>query len=152
MVTQRTALETAGAAKYADFDEVVTESRQLDPSDPAFWPLSREMGKLILASDVGADVAYHLASNPEEARKIFGKAPMEQAAYFGRLEATFEATVPNPKDKQQTDGQHQVVKGPKAPTPIKQAKGSGGTTPVSSATTDFAAFERQALASAQRRR
>lgn len=154
IVTQRTALEEAGAEAYDDFDDVVTQSRQLDQDDPAWWPLSRELGQLVLASDVGHHVAYHLASHPDEARKIFGKSPMEQAAYFGRLEAKFEAT-PGAKDPKQqpAGGQQQQVKAPKAPAPPRNgARGSGGTTPLSAATTDFAAFEAKARAEGARRR
>lgn len=156
IVTSRTALEEAGAEAYDDFDEVVTESRKLEPDDAGFWPLSREMGKLVLASDVGHHIAYHLASHPDEARKIFGKTPLEQAAYFGRLEAKFEATpgAKDPKDELQAGGQQQqTLKTPKAPAPPKnKARGSGGTTPLSAATTDFAAFEAKARAENARRR
>lgn len=153
MVTRRTALEEAGSAKYDDFDEVVTQSRQLDPDDPAFWPCSPDMGKLILASDVGADVAYHLASHPEEARKIFAKSPVEQGAFFARIEAKFtSATDANPKPQPQAGGQQPQVRAPKAPAPPKnQARGSGGTNQASPATTDFKAFEAQAMAANRRR-
>lgn len=156
MVTQRTALEKEGAAKYADFDEVVTQSRQLDVDDPAFWPMSRELGSLVMGSEVRADLVYHLASNPDEARKIFGKTPLEQAAYFGRLEAKFsaESGANDPNKGKPADGQAQAVRVPKAPAPLQnRVRGSGGSNnQVSGATTDFAAFEAKARAEGTRRR
>lgn len=156
MVTQRAALEKEGAAKYADFDEVVTQSRQLDVDDPAFWPMSRELGSLVMGSEVRADLVYHLASNPDEARKIFGKTPLEQAAYFGRLEAKFsaESGANDPNKGKPADGQAQAVRVPKAPAPLQnRVRGSGGSNnQVSGATTDFAAFEAKARAEGTRRR
>ena len=129
----------AGVAKYEDFEEVVLEGN---------WPLSDTLGKLLLKSEVGADIAYHLASNPKEAQEVFGKSPTEQARYFGRLEAKFSS--PSSSDaKADTTKQEQTESTPlvtakttKAPEPpANRARGQGGKTKVSPDTTDFAELE-----------
>jgi hypothetical protein len=86
------------------------------------------------------DILYHLASNPKEATQVHAKSPVEQAAYFGRLEAKFTAPAAKPKPKES--------KAPKPPA--NQAKGGSGgkVAPDMNGATDFATFEagaRQAL-------
>lgn len=97
------------------------------------WPVSPVIADLTLRSDVGHKVAHHLASNPKEAREVYGKSPTAQAAYFGRLEAKFLTAKAAPA-KQPSP--------PNAPTPPKhQARGGGGKFSVGADTEDFAAFE-----------
>ena len=147
------ALTEKGAAKYEDFDEVVNQTRSLPVSDPDFWPLSAVMCELILDSDVGQDIAYHLASHPKEARQIFGLPPTKQAAYFGRLEAKFsstsDATLADPK-KKPAAGQAALKvasAATKAPAPPAQrVAGQGAKTNASPETRNFAEFERLAAA------
>lgn len=144
-------LEKVGTEKYDDFDEVVTQARQLPPTDPDFWPCSETLGKLILGSDIGADVAYHLASNPKEARQVFGKSPMEQAAYFGRLEAKFaSASAAKSKETDPNKGKNPATKTTKAPRPPEhRPRGAGGNSPASASTTDFKQFESMAMGSSK---
>lgn len=133
------ALVTAGAKKYEDFDDVVLGNTYSE-DNPAGWPLSETLGNLILTSETGPDVAYYLATHIKEARQIYGKSPIEQAAYFGRLEAKLssssDATTPAPKP---------VVKTTKAPDPIYSARGIGGNNSVDGATSDFTKFEAMAM-------
>jgi hypothetical protein len=146
-------LTEKGADKYEDFDEVVNQTRSLPASDPDFWPLSAVMGELILDSDVGPDIAYHLASHPKEARQIFSLPPTKQAAYFGRLEAKFsstsDATLADPK-KKPAAGQAALKvasAATKAPAPPAQrVAGQGAKTNASPETKNFAEFERLAAA------
>jgi hypothetical protein len=128
---KKATLEKAGTAKFEDFDEVVIQG-----AADGEWPLSVELGKLILGSEVGHMIAYHLASNPKEARQVFGKSPLEQAAYFGRQEAKYSSEEDAPK---------QEIRIPKAPAPLNGARGRGGKTPVSPDTSDFASFEALAM-------
>jgi hypothetical protein len=127
----------AGGDKFDDFDEVVVESALRGE-----WPLPDALGKLAVASEHGHDILYHLASNPKEALQIAGKSPMEQAAYFGRLEAKFAAT-----SAVDTSGEANAkpVKTTKAPQPVQKARGAGGKFQVSSDTPDFAQFEAMAM-------
>lgn len=122
----------AGSEKFDDFDEVV-----LDSARNGEWPMSDTIGELAVASDHGYDVLYHLATNPKEARQVYGKSPLEQAAYFGRLEAKFSASSAAKPDK--------GVKTSKAPPPVKTARGANGKFQASPDTTDFKAFEALAM-------
>lgn len=152
------AFAEAGRDEFDDFDEVVTDTLELPKDDPAFWPVSRTMVELILESDHGRQVAYELASDPKEAKRIAKLSESRQAIWFGQQEAKISAgsaarTQENPeqggqnargKPAQETKpekGQSQVRES-KAPVPLRtKLNGSGGNRVPSSATTDFAAFE-----------
>lgn len=84
--TIRTYEEREAAAKQAhpDFDSVVR-----DPN----LPITPLMADLIRESEVGPEVAYHLGTNREEARRIANLPPHQQAKAFGVLEAKL---VPQP--------------------------------------------------------
>lgn len=124
--------ETAQAAarsKYADYDEVVTEG-----ANEGKWPCSPAMAHAIKTSEAGPDVAYHLATHPDDARRI---AALDQASQFreiGKLEGRLAAPTPKepPKGKTATDA---------PPPPDGQARGAGGKFTVSDETDDFRSFE-----------
>ena len=92
--------------RYSDFDSVVTEKT----------PIAPHTAELIVQSDVGADVAYHLGSNPKLAYAMAQMNPVEAAREFGKLEATLSA----PKTRNKTN----------APDPVNPVR------PKASATTD----------------
>lgn len=116
------------AEKYPDYAEKVTASAQRGD-----WPCSQELAIGIMDSPVGPDVAYHLASNIDEAKRINALSTIDQARELGRLEAKF---MNEPKEKTPE------VKPPKAPPPpAHQARGAGGKFEVDDDTDDFAAFE-----------
>ena len=60
--------------KYEDFRELVGE---LKPTTP--WAVA------IMASDNGGEIAYHLAKNAQEARRIFQLPPYSQMLEIGKL-------------------------------------------------------------------
>lgn len=136
--TKRDKMAEAGVAEFGDdyLDLVIggaTENK---------WPISPTMAELTLESDVGYKIAHHLATHPKEAREVFGKSTIAQAAYFGRLEAQFlsdtKSATARPSPKQ-----------PVIPNPPKhQARGTAGKFAVTADTSDFAAFE--AMAKQQR--
>lgn len=124
-----------GSKRYDDFyEKVVIGAEKLD------WVLSPELGQLIVDSDVGADIAYHLATNPDEAARVFAQSPVEQARYFGRMESKFSAAQSAAPGEDAKD-EAAPTKTPKAPPPIPSARGAGGRSPVSANTDDFASFE-----------
>lgn len=126
--------ETEGLARYDDFDVVVTQS-----ANAGEWALSPLLASLIIDSDHGSDIAYHLASDRKEAKRVFDMTPAKQAAWFGRREAVLSAETPaagNP-----------ALRVSRAPEAVRrQARGSGSRQPPAPDTTDFAAFERMAQA------
>ncbi len=116
------------AEKYPDYQEKVQLA-----ADRGEWPCSQVMALGIMASPVGPDVAYHLASDKAEATRIAQLSPLEQARELGRLEAGF---LNKPKEATPE------VKAPKAPPPpTHQTRGAGGQFETSDDTEDFAAFE-----------
>lgn len=96
-------------------------------------PISPHMAQAIKTSESGAAVAYHLASNPDEARRIAALDPIAQVREVGRLEATLAgpAAGATPQPKTISD----------APKPHPQVRGQGGRFKVAPDTDDFEAFE-----------
>lgn len=90
-----------GKAKYQDFEAVAM-------SDSV--PITQDMARMLVQSDVAADVAYHLGKNPDVAAKISQLDPVNMARAMGRLEAQLSA--PKPKTTST------------APDPITPVKGA----------------------------
>lgn len=144
---RRDAMAEKGAEKYDDFHEVVMDNTY-SKDNPDGWPLSETMGQLILDSDVGPDIAYALASDVKEARRVFGLSASRQAAYFGRLEARFtessKSTDGAGEKKTPAESVGKPVKVSNLPPPPeKTVKGKSATQPAAD-TQDFKAFERMA--------
>lgn len=151
-----------GAAKYADFNEVVLESAAAGE-----WPCPPLVAAAISQSDVGADVAYHLASNPDQATAIatgLATDPLGAAREFGAIEGRFMDAPPtapasnHPLDVAIFAGRlsafiNRAPKTEAAPVKTTQApeppghrvRGASGQFEAPADTTDFAAFERKAL-------
>lgn len=130
----------AGIEKYDDFETVVVEG-----ANERKWPLSAELGQMIAGSEHGADIAHHLATNLAEARRVYGSSAMEQAAYFGRMEARFAS------EAKKSDGKKDVQVSKAPSPPRKKPRGKGGKFKTSPATTDFAAFRALAMAESDER-
>lgn len=160
------AFEEAGLDQFDDFHEVVISSMTLKPTDPGFWPLSAAMGEMILESDHGPAIAYELASDPKEARKISQLSLKQQAAWFVRKEDEISAGSATSTEHEADEGANKSqaeagkkrqlpqprtrqVQESRAPRPLPKLNGAGGNRMPSSATTDFAAFE--ALANGSKR-
>jgi len=118
--------EDAFAADKPDyFEKVYSDDLTLTPP----------MVDALVTSEQGAAVAYHLASNPDEARRIAALNPLAQIREIGRLEgmlAQQSAAPTAPQPKTISD----------APTPPPQNRGQGGKFKPAPDTDDFAAFER----------
>ncbi len=127
----RTRTETERAAKVAsdwtsrisktketveDFDDVVGQSTAI---------VSDQVRDAIIESDLGPQILYHLAKNPDEADKMRDMTVMGALRYLGRIEAQLEKkpepVVPQPAV---------VAKPSTAPAPITPLK--GGSVPDSS--------------------
>lgn len=66
----------AARERFEDFDDVV--------GNPDL-PITDHMAQAIAVSDVGAEVAYHLGKNPQEAARIAALHPVVQAVEIGKL-------------------------------------------------------------------
>ena len=129
-------VRSRGNEKYEDFEEKVIVG-----ANEGIWPLSAELAQQITDSDVGEDIAYHLATNVAEAQRIADLPAIKQGAEFARLEARFTTTdTGSAEDKQPEKSE---VRPSKAPTPPKQkVRGKGGKFGTSPDTDDFEAFEK----------
>jgi hypothetical protein len=72
---------------HSDFDVVI--------GNPELPPMSENTARLIINSDVGPAITYHLATNPDVAERISKMPPERQAMAIGRLEVQL-ATPPAP--------------------------------------------------------
>lgn len=86
-----------------DFEEVIEESGMADIP---------QLGMVLLESDLGPELAYHLAKNPEDLEQLKGMTYTQKAKFIGKLEARFEKTEPK------GDIKPKEVKVSKAPPPI----------------------------------
>ncbi|NYT76647.1 hypothetical protein H0A71_06555 [Alcaligenaceae bacterium] len=101
----------AFAADTPDFADVISAAEDV--------PMTDSMQELIVSSEKGPQIAYHMAMNPDVAHRIAQMTPLMAAREFGRLEAQLsvpktEATPPPP------------VKPSSAPKPITPTRGTGG--------------------------
>lgn len=67
-----------------DYDEVVGLSD---------LPIAQHVGEVLLDSDVGPQLAYHLAKNPDLANRLNQMSPTAAAREIGRIEASIEKPV-----------------------------------------------------------
>lgn len=131
-----TEVVSKGSKKYEDFVEKVVVGAEKNE-----WALSEDVALMLLDSEVGDEIAYHLASNPEESVRVYQMPPAERARWFGRMEARFSA---GGSAATGSPGKTQPVKAPSAPPPVTQPRGAAGKFEASPDTDDFAAFERMA--------
>jgi hypothetical protein len=125
--------------RYQDYDEVVVKGADPDPATgEAKWACSPLMALGIKTSDFGPDIAYDLATNPEESVRISKLSPLEQAKEFGRLEYKAELAA---KADGRLSGEEAPRKVTNAPEPPPRARGAGGKFDAADDTDDFKAFE-----------
>ena len=81
----------AAKTKYDDYESTIEAAQSLD--------ISQELVQQILHSDHGPDVAYYLAKNPAELKRIMALPQVRHAAEFGKLETRFTSPPPKPQPK-----------------------------------------------------
>lgn len=128
---------TQGREKYADFDEKVVQG-----ANAGTWLLSETLGVLLVESEVGEDIAYELASNPSESERVFRLPDVEQARYFGRLEAKFSAARAAATGGNAPAETPATTRAPQAPPPVTPGRGAGGQFQATARSDDFLSFER----------
>jgi|WetSurMetagenome_2_1015567.scaffolds.fasta_scaffold03719_4 hypothetical protein len=102
---------TNGNAKFNDFTAVVT--KRAEDGGPA---INYAMADFINSSPVSHEIAYHLAKNVNESRRIAGLSPMSAARELTKIESRFsKSTVA------------QTRKPTNAPAPIRPIVGDGAT-------------------------
>lgn len=133
-----------GLDKYDDYLQVVVEA-----ADQGKWRLSPVGAQVIIDSEFGHEIAYHLAKNPAQAADIAEMPPHRQAAALGRLEARFALEA---EDTSNDDGKggsgaqtqqtsKTVTKAP-APPAKHGARSDGGQFAIAPDTKDLNAYRR----------
>jgi hypothetical protein len=117
--------------KFKDFDDVVVKGAAENK-----WPLSETLGKLIAKSEHGPEIAYRLGKNPTQAKQVYGMSDVDQAAFFGRIEAQIAAKAKPGKKAVSTQA---------PPPPRSAATGKRAKVKSAAASSDFAAFEAEAM-------
>lgn len=84
--------ETAAKESHADYDDVLKLVAEIK--------LSPAHQVLFLESEAGAEIAYQLATNPDELKKFAALSPTAAARMFGRLEVSHEGTVAAPQQSE----------------------------------------------------
>lgn len=113
------ALTREARKEIEDFDEVIESADRRKEIIPA------HVVAAITESDKGPHLAYYLAKNPDEAKRIFGLTPARALLALGKIELNFTAkTETKPEVKAET-------KTPvtKAPAPMPSISGGGGEIP-----------------------
>ena len=82
------ALKSEATERYADF-EAVTTAKDLT--------ITEGMGLFIMQSDRGADIAYHLGMNKEQARRIADLPADQQAGAMAAVEMLLPGVKPRPR-------------------------------------------------------
>jgi len=100
-----------------DFDDMVASS-DVVVTDP--------IRDAILESDVGPQILYHLAENPEIAEKLANQSVASALRQLGKLEAKFEKAEETQSDKPSKT----VAKKSNAPEPIKPLRGTSVATDI----------------------
>lgn len=98
-------------SKTPDFDDMVGSADVV---------VSNEVRDAIFDSDVGPQILYHLAENPDVAKKLSGMTAIGALRMIGKLEAKFEEPA-QPQTQRET-----AVKTSKAPPPINPIKATAG--------------------------
>ena len=110
----QTKLEQAKAT-LPDYEEMIASSDVV---------VNDDIRDAILESDVGPQILYHLAENPEIAKKITGGSTRQALRELGKLEARLEAKEPETKRIES------VVARSKAPEPISPIRSDNSTPEV----------------------
>lgn len=142
------AIRQAFETRAVEFSKT-TPDFNLVLSNPALPKLAPDAAVVVIKSENGPAIAYHLGKNPDVATRIAKMDPPSQAAAIGRLEEQIIRATADAKNTQEPS--KTVIKAPakvtKAPPPPKPV--SGGTAPV---TKDMAQMTMEEWVAAERGR
>lgn len=112
-------------AKTPDFDDVM---------DNPSLRISKTMFEAMRESDAGAQIAYHLGKNPEEAARISALSPIAAIREIGKLEAKF--------DKPPAQAVNNVTKAPPPPSTVDGTSGGAGKDPSKMTDAEWFAWDK----------
>lgn len=117
---QEKALKTEAEKRQQSYQTKAAEFAKTAPdftevTEAYDGPFNQTIAQALLDSDMGPEVAYYLAKNPDEAEKLEGMNYGQVSRFFGKIEAKLES--------QKTP----EVKVTKAPPPIPAQRGTANT-------------------------
>lgn len=128
---------TQAKKELPDFDEVI---RMADRGGPV--PPDHVKG-VLWESEHGAQILYHLAKNPEEAKRIFALRPAAAALALGRIETQY-AKTDSKEEVKPTNGAQAPPQVTKAPPPMPSLAGASTETSWDpSAPQDYKAYKQR---------
>lgn len=77
----------AARARHADYDDAMNAAREEGLS------VSRELGQALMESPVGAEVLYHLVTNPSEVDRLAALSPTRALTELGMIEGRISARL-----------------------------------------------------------
>lgn len=104
-----------------DFREVISQADRAPIEIPDFAKAA------IMESDIGPQLAYHLAKNPDEAKRIFGLTPAKALLALGKIETQYAKTE---KEEAKASPPAITPETTRAPAPMTPLKDSAGTVPA----------------------
>jgi hypothetical protein len=114
------------ATMRSNFEARTAEFRKTQPDydivigNPALPALAPNTARLIVKSETGPQLAYHLAKNPDLATRISRMDPDQQGMAIGRLEAQLQVPVPV---KTTPQVKRTVTQAPPPPKPVSSGSG-----------------------------
>lgn len=133
-------------AKASEFDKRQAEftkskpdyvEKVIDGGARGEWPCTAEMAACIRESEIGPQLAYHLADNPELAQAIAKLPALAQAREIGRIEARLETSKAAPA---------KVSQAPPPPAKIEATEPAIEKRPEDMSDIEFAKWRRRQIA------
>lgn len=140
--TRKVAFETRMSALAAS-----TPDLQVVLGNPALPQLHKDAASLVVDSEVGPQILYHLGKNPEKAARIARQTPVQQAAAIGRLEAEIQAAKPSQKTPTPN-----ITRAPNPPTPTSGRGNTPSVDPNKMSSQEWIEWDRKQTEAKQRAR
>lgn len=106
-------------ADIPDFVDVIESADRVKLNVPP------HVQALIVESDYGPEIAYHLAKNPDEQARIFAMTPAKALAALGRIEARYEKQ--ESAEKKADSKPTPTIETTRAPAPVASIRGDAET-------------------------
>lgn len=98
----------------------------IEAADRVKVAVPQHVQELIIESEVGPQLAYYLAKNPDEQKRIFAMTPAKALAALGRIEATYDKSEGKAEEK--PEAKPPPIETTRAPAPIAAIKSDGAAT------------------------
>ena len=106
-------------SQFEDFDDVITAADRVKVVVPP------HVQAAILESDYGPHIAYHLAKNPDDQKRIFALPAAKALLELGKIETSFEKSGSAPVKAEAKPSP--TIETTRAPAPVSSIKAEAGT-------------------------